>query len=115
MASNIENTQQQPSKEAAISDVPQQTSPINKEEFAAQEKHLEDASDKSTNENLVYNDDEEEPEIRARTWIALAALWLLNYVQVVALQGPPAVVCIPFFSIRLVFETVTNHGTRTVG
>lgn len=42
--------------------------------------------------NLVY-DGEEEPEIHMRTWIALAAMWLLNLVQVFALQGPPAVVC----------------------
>ncbi|KAN0116759.1 putative siderophore iron transporter [Hyaloscypha variabilis] len=46
---------------------------------------------KTSSLNLVYNDDEEEPEIHARTWIALAAMFLLNFVQVVALQGPPAV------------------------
>ena len=66
--------------------------PIDKQEYSAQEKHLENASENSNNDNLVYNDDEIEPEIHARTWIALASLWLLNYVQVVALQGPPAVV-----------------------
>lgn len=42
--------------------------------------------------NLVYDAVDEEPEICMRTWIALAAMFLLNYVQVVALQGPPAVV-----------------------
>lgn len=42
--------------------------------------------------NLTYNDVDEEPEIHARTWIALAAMVLLNYVFVVALLGPPAVV-----------------------
>jgi len=47
---------------------------------------------KTSSFNLVYNDDEEEPEIHARTWIALAAMFLLNFVQVVALQSPPAVV-----------------------
>lgn len=41
--------------------------------------------------NLFY-DGEEEPEIHMRTWIALASMWLLNLVQVFALQGPPAVV-----------------------
>ena len=49
---------------------------------------------KTSSLNLVYNDDEEEPEIHARTWIALAAMFLLNFVQVVALQGPPAVVSV---------------------
>lgn len=42
--------------------------------------------------NLVYNDNEEEPELHARTYFALAAMFTLNLVQVVALQGPPAVV-----------------------
>lgn len=43
-------------------------------------------------ENLVYENDDEEPEIHARTYLAVAAMFLLNTVQVVALQGPPAVV-----------------------
>lgn len=46
----------------------------------------------SSNVNFQYNNDEEEPEIHARTYIALVAMFLLNLVQVVALQGPPAVV-----------------------
>ena len=43
--------------------------------------------------DLVYDDDEREPELHARTYFALAAMFILNLVQVVALQGPPAVVC----------------------
>ena len=42
-------------------------------------------------DNVVY-DSEEEPELHARTWFALAALAILNLVQVMALQGPPSVV-----------------------
>ena len=42
--------------------------------------------------NLVYDDVDEEPELHTRTYIALAAFFLLNYVQVYALQGPPLVV-----------------------
>ena len=42
--------------------------------------------------NLVYDHDEEEPELRMRTYIALAAMFLLNYVGIIALQGPPSVV-----------------------
>ncbi len=42
--------------------------------------------------NLVYSNTEEEPEIRLRTYIALAAMLMLNYVQIIALQGPPVVV-----------------------
>ena len=52
-------------------------------------KHLEETATKDG--NLVY-DGEEEPEIHMRTWIALASMFLLNLVQVFALQGPPAVV-----------------------
>ena len=43
--------------------------------------------------NLVYDVDDEEPELHLRTYIAIAAMFLLNLVQVFALQGPPAVVC----------------------
>jgi len=33
-----------------------------------------------------------EPVLHARTWITFAAFFLLNYTQIVALQGPSAVV-----------------------
>ena len=48
--------------------------------------------DISEDHNLVYDDVEEEPEIHMRTYVALASMFLLNLVQVFALQGPPAVV-----------------------
>ena len=41
---------------------------------------------------LSSDEEEVEPELHARTWITLAAFFLLNYTQVVALQGPAAVV-----------------------
>lgn len=41
----------------------------------------------------VYDHDDEEPELHMRTYFALAAMFFLNLVQVLALQGPPAVVC----------------------
>lgn len=59
------------------------------EEPVAEGVHAENAS-----VNLDYNDDEHEPEIHARTYYALIAMFLLNLVQVLALQGPPAVVCV---------------------
>ena len=49
--------------------------------------------------NLVYENAEEEPELHARTYLALAAMFFLNLVQVLALQGPPAVVCTSGLSI----------------
>lgn len=56
------------------------------------EKSQQDVS--PTNVNFVYDDNEEEPELHARTYTALAAMFFLNLVQVLALQGPPAVVCV---------------------
>ncbi|KAJ4348295.1 uncharacterized protein N0V89_009667 [Didymosphaeria variabile] len=41
--------------------------------------------------DLVYDNIEEKPELHFRTWIAVAAMFLLNFVQVFALQGPPSV------------------------
>jgi hypothetical protein len=70
-------------------EVGQAHSPLD-EKSSDEEQHLEHAVTSSV--NLEYNDDEEEPEIHARTYVALAAMFLLNLVQVVALQGPPAVV-----------------------
>ncbi|KAK5095834.1 hypothetical protein LTS08_007971 [Lithohypha guttulata] len=73
----------------AQSDVSVHKNEINSSENSPVEvKHLEDAA--AQDGNLVYDGDEE-PEIHMRTWIALAAMFLLNYVQVIALQGPPAV------------------------
>lgn len=42
--------------------------------------------------NLVYQNDEEEPELHMRTYVALFAMFILNYVLVIALNGPAAVV-----------------------
>lgn len=42
--------------------------------------------------NLTYENGDEEPIIHVQTWIAVAAMCLLNFVQIIALQGPPVVV-----------------------
>ncbi|KEF52549.1 uncharacterized protein A1O9_11391 [Exophiala aquamarina CBS 119918] len=42
-------------------------------------------------QNLHYDEVDQEPELHARTWLALTAMMLLNMVQVVALTGPPVV------------------------
>ena len=59
------------------------------EKLSAPEKHLEHVD---TMENLVYDDAEQEPELHFRTWVALAAMWLYNFVIVFALLSPAAVV-----------------------
>jgi hypothetical protein len=56
---------------------------------ASEIEHLESTDMKPLERNLVYEEDEE-PEFHAQTWIALAAMFFLNLVQVVALMGPPA-------------------------
>lgn len=43
-------------------------------------------------QDLVYDDVDEEPELHMRTYIALASMFMLNLVQLVALQGPPSMV-----------------------
>ena len=53
-------------------------------------EHHEDAN--ASLGNLVYDNDELEPELHMRTYVALAAMFVLNYVGIVALQGPPSVV-----------------------
>lgn len=81
-------------------------SPVNHTEIVdekeSKENRLQPINTASTEPgNLVYNDNDEEPEFHARTWFALAAMFLLNMVQVFALQGPPAVVCARLVSFRL--------------
>ncbi len=43
--------------------------------------------------NLEYREDDQEPEIHIRTWLAVAAMTILNFVALVALTGPPTMVC----------------------
>lgn len=56
-------------------------------------------------DNLVYENTEEEPELHMKTYIALAAMFMLNMVQLVALQGPPTLVRTGPYS-RLAFRPV---------
>ena len=44
------------------------------------------------NPNTFYDDVDHEPEIHLKTYFAVAAMLFLNYVQIIALQGPPLVV-----------------------
>lgn len=47
-----------------------------------------------TDENLHYENDEEEPELHARTYVAVFSVIVFTIAGLLALQGPPAVVCI---------------------
>lgn len=64
-------------------------------ELSGVESHNMEDLEKTTSPpsgNLVYDHDDEEPEIHLRTWIAMASMFMMNFVQVFALQGPPSVV-----------------------
>ncbi|RMY57523.1 hypothetical protein D0865_03067 [Hortaea werneckii] len=50
-----------------------------------------DGEEQQSTHDLVYDNADEEPELHVRTYIAIAAMFLLNLTQVFALQGPPVV------------------------
>lgn len=64
--------------------------PVDKEKAENHVDHVDHVPEVEA--NLVYDDNDEEPELHLRTYFALAAMFLLNLVQTFALQGPPAVV-----------------------
>ena len=85
----------------AVSDVPVgKSAQPNGPDFASVEENRDVSSDKQTEDvdasdgNLHYDEVDEEPELHIRTYIALLSMLLLSMVQVVALQGPPAVVSV---------------------
>lgn len=70
------------------------------------EKQTVAHAEHTTPRDLVYEGVDEEPEFTARTWIALAALFILNLVQVIALTGPPAI-------LSYIGEDLNNPGAQT--
>ena len=44
--------------------------------------------------DLIYLDADEEPQLHWRTYLALAAMCVLQFVSLVALLGPPTAVCL---------------------
>lgn len=75
---------------AITTDVVPHTESPGQEKISEDMKYVECSS--PVGEDLEYDNDEEEPQLHARTYFALAAMFLLNLVQVFALQAPPAVV-----------------------
>ena len=74
----------------AINDGPGQVLAGGDEKHAPLEEHVEHVT--TAEGNLIYDDVDEEPELHARTYLAVFAMLMLNMVQVFALSGPPAVV-----------------------
>jgi hypothetical protein len=95
------------------SDVPEvvsSTHPTGSEKMSDKDGHVECVS--ASGENPEYDNVDEEPELHIQTYIALAAMFLLNMVQVLALQGPPAIVR-PFS--RPIYRLITDsiwHSSR---
>ena len=56
------------------------------------EPKQEDAIAHASQLNLTYAIDDVEPDLHFRTYLAVFALFFLNFVQVFALTGPPVVV-----------------------
>ncbi|KAJ6036511.1 hypothetical protein N7540_000790 [Penicillium herquei] len=69
----------------------------------SENEHEEEFSNAQSTD-LIY-EGEEEPEIHLRTYFALAAMFLLNMVQVFCLMGPPAGVSLFRANLQL---NVTN-------
>lgn len=57
-------------------------------------EHVEDTKSLDLNPtvDLAYDNEDDEPALHSRTYLALVALFVLNLVQVVALTGPPMIV-----------------------
>ena len=60
--------------------------------------------------DLVYDDVDKVPEFHMRIWVALASMFMVNLVQIFALQGPPAVI-----SLLSYLKTMPTAFDLTVG
>ena len=56
----------------------------------------------------VYDEAEREPELHWRTYVAMASMCLLSFVQLTALLGPSTAVC-PHVTLRLCMHW-DKHG-----
>lgn len=77
-----------------IEDVVRHSSTDKREQVSEQmdekDVHVEHIQD--IQQNYSYDDEDEEPELHATTWIALGSMCLLILAVLFALQGPPTVV-----------------------
>lgn len=64
----------------------------------------------------VLQEDDLEAEFHLKTWLAVLALFFLNFVQVFALLGPPQIVCSSFSSLySLEIQAEVSHARPPVG
>jgi hypothetical protein len=57
---------------------------------SSEAKHVEHID--SSVDNMTYDDADKEPELQARTYLALSSMFIMMVAQVMSLQSPPAVV-----------------------
>lgn len=74
---------------------------------AGDTQNLEYAAPQMSKTEYAESDDpnaivEEEPELHMRTYLAVLALFFLNFVQVYALTGPPAIVSKTSLAVSMV-------------
>jgi hypothetical protein len=63
----------------------------------------------TSNQVLVYDNSEEVPELHMRTWVAMASMMLLKFAELLALQGPPAVVSTSCLYFSDLLTTRSSH------
>ncbi|KAJ9633594.1 hypothetical protein H2204_006800 [Knufia peltigerae] len=76
---------------------------------------LDHNSDTVETANMVYDNVDEEPELHARTYVAVGAIFILYLVQVMALQGPPAVVIRLLTSSKRTIIRTKNEKLSYIG
>ena len=77
------------------------------DEFSGYTEHKEMSA--PALESLTYDYVDVEPDIHWRTYVALVTMFLLNYVAVISLQAPPAVVSFRTLSLISLFCPVLRH------
>ena len=71
--------------ESEVIQVQSRPKPVDKEKAETHADHVDHVPEVAT--NLVYGDNDEEPELYLRSYFALAAMFLLNLVQTFAMYG----------------------------
>lgn len=66
----------------------QDVKPSSEHAFDLKSEHVE-----TSDGNLHYENDDEEPELHARTYVAVGSVVAFTIAGLLSLQGPPAVVC----------------------
>ena len=98
---------------AASKDSEMEVQPVHAEQALHQSEKFDPSpgdSDSVSHGNLVYTDDEEEPEIHLRTWLAYASMVVLIFVQSLSLQAPPSVVSTVEHHVFLKFSPKHRPG-----